>query len=84
MRPGDVPFFRLHAIGATGEQSVTCPFAKSCPKFEAYAIAATSASILVINHAAFLSGKVPMPLRSQRGFAQRCRLRSWYSNGAPW
>jgi len=71
VRPGDEPCFRLHAIGPTGERSVTCPFAKSCPKFEAYTIAATSAAILVINHAAFLSGKVPMPLRMPEGICSK-------------
>lgn len=71
VRPGDEPCFRLQAVAANGERLVSCPFANSCPKFEAYADAATSASILVINHAAFLSGKVPMPLRTKEGIRSK-------------
>lgn len=71
VRPGEEPCFRLHTVGSTGERAITCPFAKSCPKFETYAVAATSASILVINHAAFLSGKVPMPLRAPEGIRSK-------------
>lgn len=71
VRPGYEPCFRLQVVGATGERSVSCPFAKSCPKFETYADAATTASILVINHAAFLSGKVPMPLRTKEGIRSK-------------
>jgi len=59
--PGREPCFRLrHRIGKKKE-TVSCPFAGDCPKFDSFRRAA-SADILVVNHAVFLVGKVPIPL----------------------
>src|SRR5205807_779967 len=59
--PGDEPCFRLRQTDAKMERSVHCPFARTCPKFDTYG-EATRASILVVNHAAFLTGRIPMPI----------------------
>ena len=65
--PGHEPCFKLQYLQARiGRKkkkwgTVSCPFASECPKFNHFRTAA-AADILVINHDAFLSGKVPVPL----------------------
>lgn len=61
--PGSVeePCFHLYQGRGGKERRVACPFSRGCPKFDAFRRAA-SADIVVVNHAAFLVGKVPLPL----------------------
>ena len=58
---GEEPCTRLRQIRRRGSQSVRCPFAADCSKFDTIR-AALDADILVINHAAFLTGKIPIEL----------------------
>src|SRR5207249_11576610 len=58
---GDEPCFELRQRSGGRGRTVACPFAVGCPKFDSFRLAVT-ASILVVNHAAFLVGKVPIPL----------------------
>lgn len=59
-RPGKEPCFRLQDP-EEGGRGIACPFAARCPKMEMYRRAA-SADIVVTNHHAFLSGRVPLPV----------------------
>lgn len=59
---GNEPCWRLRQRVAGHDRTVACPFVDNCPKFDAFRKAAR-ADILVINHVAFLRGKVPIPLR---------------------
>jgi len=59
--PGREPCFQLHCRIGKKRETVSCPFAAGCTKFDSFRRAA-SAEILVVNHAAFLVGKVPIPL----------------------
>lgn len=58
--PGEEPCFRLRDP-EKGRRGIACPFAAGCPKMEMYRQAA-SADIVVTNHYAFLSGRVPLPV----------------------
>lgn len=61
--PGDEPCTRLkQRDGRTGkERKVACPFAADCGRFSAFHNA-VQADILVVNHHAFLGGRVPIEL----------------------
>jgi hypothetical protein len=59
--PGDEPCTRLRQRDAkTGkERKVACPFAETCGRFSGFRRAA-QADIVVVNHHAFLGGRVPI------------------------
>lgn len=63
LRPGEEPCTRLtQRYGELNqEESVICPFAGSCRRFDGFRTAAT-ADIVVANHHAFLIGQVPLPV----------------------
>jgi hypothetical protein len=63
--PGHEPCFRLTDRDA-GKQQVACPFASRCPKMAMYRDA-TSADVIVINHHAFIAGRVPYPVDTGNG-----------------
>lgn len=56
------PCFSLSQQIVAKKRLVACPFSGGCPKFDSFRKAA-SADILVVNHAAFLMGKSPIPFR---------------------
>lgn len=61
--PGDEPCTRLkQRDGKSGkDRKVACPFAAECGRFSAFRSAA-DADILVVNHHAFLGGRVPIEM----------------------
>lgn len=59
--PGSEPCFRLSQQMGKRMRDVRCPFAAGCPKFGSF-YRSVSANILVVNHAAFLVGRVPVPI----------------------
>lgn len=65
---GDEPCTRLkQREGSTGkERKVGCPFAGECGRFSAFR-AAVSADVLVVNHHAFLGGRVPIEVSVDGG-----------------
>ncbi|MFZ5480841.1 MAG: hypothetical protein ACOZNI_29040 [Myxococcota bacterium] len=61
---GEEPCDGLAQVSGKRHQKVVCPFAASCQKFSTQR-EAFAAEILVVNHAAMLTGKVPNALASQ-------------------
>lgn len=69
---GDEPCTRLRQRhGSAGkERKVVCPFAAECGRFDGFRDA-TSADILVVNHHAFLAGRVPIDISVDGGTARK-------------
>lgn len=67
-RLGDEPCTRLkQRDGRTGkDRKVSCPFAGECGRFNAFR-EAVSADVLVVNHHAFLGGRVPIEVSVDGG-----------------
>lgn len=59
-QPGQEPCARLKQRDSNGkEKKVVCPFAETCGRFTSF-YRAVEADILVVNHHAFLAGRVPI------------------------